>query len=279
MELNKSIIEIIKSRYSCRSYDGKPLDEAAEKKLCGYIEDINQEAKIKARFIYIANRPDCGAPAKLGTYGMISGAVSFIAGICDYDEKDFVRFGYLFEKIILFATALNIQTCWLGGTFNRNDFIQTIGLNDNEYIAIVTPAGVKRQKARLLDNAVRTVTGANNRKPFAELFFEDNLSSPMNMSSAGSYITPLETVRLAPSGSNKQPWRIIKNNGGFHFYLKRTKGYPATRYDMQKNDIGIAMCHFELTAKELKLNGDWVNIKKPMDIEGLEYISTWITGE
>ncbi|MHB1152208.1 MAG: nitroreductase family protein [Eubacteriales bacterium] len=279
MEFNRSIIEIIKSRYSCRSYDGKPLDGEAEKKLSDYIDEINQETEIKARFIYIANRPDCGAPAKLGTYGMISGAVSFIAGICDVDEKDFAQFGYLFEKIILFATALNVQTCWLGGTFNKNDFIQTIGLNDSEYIAVASPVGVKKQKPRLFDNAVRTVTGANNRKPFAELFFEDNLSVPMNMSSAGSYIMPLETVRLAPSGSNKQPWKTIKNKDGYHFYLKRTKGYPAIRFDIQKNDIGIAMCHFELTAKELKLKGRWSNIKNPPDIDGLEYISTWVTGE
>jgi len=276
---NKSIIEIIKSRYSCRSYDGKLLDEETEKKLSDYIDEINQEAEIKARFIYIANRPDCGAPAKLGTYGMISGAVSYIAGICDNDEKDFARFGYLFEKIILFATALNIQTCWLGGTFNKNDFIQTIGLNDSEYIAIVSPVGVKKQKPRFLDSAMRKVVGADNRKPFDELFFEEKLSVPLSVKKMGDYITPLETVRLAPSASNKQPWRIIKNTDGYHFYLKRTKGYPSSRYDMQKNDIGIAMCHFELTAKELELKGRWLNIKNPPNIDGLEYISTWSTGE
>ncbi len=279
MEFNRSIIEIIKSRYSCRSYDGKPLDGEAEKKLSDYIDEINQEAEIKARFIYIANRPDCGAPAKLGTYGMISGAVSYIAGICDNDEKDFAQFGYLFEKIILFATALNIQTCWLGGTFNRNDFIQTIGLNDSEYIAIVSPVGVKKQKPRFLDGAMRKVVGADNRKPFDELFFDENLSVPLSVKKMGDYITPLETVRLAPSASNKQPWRIIKNTDGYHFYLKRNKGYPSSRYDMQKNDIGIAMCHFELTAKELELKGRWLNIKNPPNIDGLEYISTWITGE
>lgn len=279
MGFNKSIIEIIKSRYSCRSYDGKPLDGAAEKKLSDYMDEINLETKIKARFIYIGNRPDCGAPAKLGTYGMISGAVSYIAGICDDDEKDFAQVGYLFEKIILFATALNIQTCWLGGTFNRNDFIQTVGLNDSEYIAIVSPVGVKKPKPRFVDSAIRKVVGADNRKPFEELFFEDNLSVPLSVKRMGEYITPFETVRLAPSASNKQPWRIIKNKDGYHFYLKRTKGYPAGRFDMQKNDIGIAMCHFELTAKELKLKGGWSNTEKPTDIEGLEYISTWITGE
>lgn len=279
MEPDKSIIEIIKSRYSCRSYDGKPLDKVSEKKLCGCIEDINKETKIKARFLYITNNAGDQTPVKLGTYGMIAGATNFIIGICEKDETNCAAFGYLFEKIILFVTGLNLQTCWLGGTFNRNEFTQKCNLLDNEYIAIVSPVGVKKQKPRLFDNAVRTVVGANNRKPFAELFFEDNLSVPLNINNTGSYITPLEMIRLAPSASNKQPWRIIKNNNGYNFYLKRTKNYPTALFDMQKNDIGIAMCHFELTAKELKLKGKWANIKSPTEIDGPEYISTWVIGE
>jgi hypothetical protein len=44
---------------------------------------------------------------------------------------------------------------------------------------------------------------------------------------------------------------------------------------MQKNDIGIAKCHFELTAKELGLKGKWAKEDIGM-VDGLEYICTWV---
>jgi hypothetical protein len=50
--------------------------------------------------------------------------------------------------------------------------------------------------------------------------------------------------------------------------------------DLQRVDIGIAMCHFELAADEEGLRGKW-NVKNPRlkgMAEKLEYITTWIGG-
>ncbi|WP_326908018.1 nitroreductase family protein [Sedimentibacter sp. MB31-C6] len=156
-------------------------------------------------------------------------------GIINNDNQDVVAFGYLFEKIILFATDLGIQTCWLGGTFKREDFLLRINLQDNEYITIVSPVGYKKGKLRIFESAMRSVVGANNRKP----------------------------------------WRIIRDDNLYHFYLCRTKGYGVANYDIQKNDIGIAMCHFELTANELGLDGNWQEIKNINLPDEWEYVITW----
>ena len=42
-------------------------------------------------------------------------------------------------------------------------------------------------------------------------------------------------------------------------------------------DIGIAVCHFDLTAKELSIPGDWLFEEPPnlQSKEGLKYIITW----
>ena len=71
-------------------------------------------------------------------------------------------------------------------------------------------------------------------------------------------------LRLAPSASNKQPWRVVSFNQAWRFYLQRTPGYsddPIKRMlglcDLQRVDMGIAMCHFELAAQSLKLKGKW----------------------
>ncbi len=43
---NKSIIENIKARYSCGSYDAKPLDAVLERRVHDYIESVNARTKI-----------------------------------------------------------------------------------------------------------------------------------------------------------------------------------------------------------------------------------------
>ena len=68
-------------------------------------------------------------------------------------------------------------------------------------------------------------------------------------------VSPLEMVRLAPSAVNKQPWRVVLDKNGAHFYRKRSKGFVSEAVgDMQKIDMGIALCHFALAAKENAIN-------------------------
>jgi hypothetical protein len=94
-------------------------------------------------------------------------------------------------------------------------------------------------------------------------------------------------VRLAPSASNKQPWRIVREDNAWHFYLSRTGGYaggPAKRLleveDIQRVDIGNAMCHFELTARAAGLQGGWLTQLPNAQVpgQGLEYVATWARG-
>ena len=62
-------------------------------------------------------------------------------------------------------------------------------------------------------------------------------------------------MRLAPSAVNKQPWRVAVCGNEAHFYEKQSKGYVSgDGWDIQKIDMGIALCHFELTAKECGLD-------------------------
>jgi len=276
MDLQKPVIQIIKERISCRSFDKNKTDDAALKKLGAYIDEINGEAKSKVRFMLTSKPGKNDSTEKLGTYGVISGTNLFIIGVVDKEKKNEAEFGYLFEKIVLFATALGLGTCWLGGTFKRSDFEQKASLAENEYIPIVSPVGVKKGKTRLLDMAMRAGAGSNKRKPWSELFFETIAETPLTEEKAGAYKTVLEMVRIAPSASNKQPWRIIKDENEFKFYICRNDGYGSASYDLQKNDVGIAMCHFELAAKELGLKGSWQG-KNPKCAPGAwEYVGTWL---
>jgi hypothetical protein len=118
--------------------------------------------------------------------------------------------------------------------------------------------------------------------PSERLFFDGRFGAALSSQTAGAYAVPVEMVRLGPSASNRQPWRIIKDGAGWHFYLKRTPGYGKRRLvttaDLQRMDMGIAMSHFELTAQELGLAGHWVvqepAIPKPDNLT--EYIISWV---
>ncbi len=276
MEYKKSIINLIKERTSTRTYDGRALDKDHLDKLNAFLDEINKETNIKSRFKIISNIGTGKEESKkLGTYGFIQGASTYIIGIMDKDDNNALEFGYVFEKIILFATDLGIQTCWLGGTFSKDDFAELADLNENEFIAIISPVGYKKEKMRTFETTLRATIGADKRKPWNELFFNKSMS-PLDEDEAGEFKLPLEMVRLGPSASNKQPWRIIKDESTFHFFVCRNKGYGITRYDLQKNDIGIAKCHFDLTLNELGIKGSWQELKDVHVPNDWEYMVSWI---
>ncbi|MFN2157505.1 MAG: nitroreductase family protein, partial [Anaerolineae bacterium] len=113
------------------------------------------------------------------------------------------------------------------------------------------------------------------RKPWETLFFELTVADPLSREAAGPYAVPLDMVRAAPSASNKQPWRIVKDGGRWHFYLQHTPNYKP---DMQRIDMGIAMCHWALTAQERGLQGEWAVDPPPIAIPDPDtaYIATWL---
>jgi hypothetical protein len=70
---------------------------------------------------------------------------------------------------------------------------------------------------------------------------------------------------------------LLKKDGAFHFYLKRTQGDDKAfkNIDLQRVDMGIAMAHFELVCSELKLIGSWENLKSPFLMPDFEYLISW----
>ncbi len=276
MQFSRLVTELIRIRKSTRTFDGREPDLAAHQALLADIDAINSSQVIKGRFILTDTSDSAaGKPLKLGTYGIITGARCFLIGLVDAREKDALTFGNLFEQLILRATDLGLETCWLGGTFSKSDLARDLVLSDHEYIAAVSPVGYGKEKPRFFESVMRAVAGADKRKPWSEIFFTGDSTRPLAAADAGDYATPLEMLRLAPSASNKQPWRVVADGNRLHFYLCRTPGYGITGFDLQLNDIGIAKCHFELTAQEVGLDGRWQVLENVMGPAGWEYITSW----
>jgi hypothetical protein len=189
------------------------------------------------------------------------------------------------ESIILIATDIGLGTCWLGGTFTKSSFSERVSPSPGELIPAVVALGYCAKKPRRFDALIRNSADADRRLSWEQLFFDSRFGAPLSRTMAGDYVKALEMVRRAPSASNKQPWRIIKDGNLWHFFLQRTPGYRErmlvrlfTVADMQRIDMGIAMCHFELMARDHGLDGHW-EINAP-DIgktdEFSEYTVSWV---
>jgi nitroreductase len=287
MAFSNSITEIIQERYSCRSYEERPIADEKRRKLADIASSLGSGPfGTTPRFeLVAATSQDRAALRGLGTYGFIKGAMGFIVGATHQPEKGTEDYGYLMEMIILHATDLGLGTCWLGGSFTKSSFAAKIGARDDEVVPAVAAVGYVAERPRAVDSLVRRTAGSDRRLPWHDLFFEGSFGTPLSREEAGEYAVPLEMLRLGPSASNKQPWRVVKTGNTWHLFLARTKGYGQgifmknwSRGDMQRLDMGIGMCHFEQTARELGLEGRWVvdqpDIGEPDELT--EYTASWV---
>jgi len=271
-----NIYEVAKKRKSVRTYIEKPLEESDRKKINDYInllaeEEIPFGAKIRIKLFDV----DKEINAKdLGTYGVIKGAKTYLGVAVNETEDSMEAVGYVFEKLVLYAASLGLGTCWLGGTFNRGEFARAMQLQENEFFPIASPIGYPAPKNHTVDRIMRKAINADHRKPFDAMFFEKDFSTPLSQEAAGEFTDILEAVRLAPSAKNGQPWRIVKDGATFHFFEK--KDIPSSSHDIQRLDIGIAGCHFELAAKEKGINGRLFTAEALPEAKGLIYVFSWV---
>ncbi len=279
MEFSKSILEIIPKRTSCRTYLPQPLEFAFKKSLLAFIHAKHQSPiGRKARFELIEmHELDIKEKKRLGTYGFIKGAQYFIVGAIQPSRYDLENLGYTMEKIILFATDLGLGTCWVGGYFKRGNFASKINVSPLNVPAI-SPVGYPAKKHHLIGKLAKMGARSKHRKSWTSLFFEGDFNHPLNKKFTGKYIKALEMVRLGPSAANRQPWRIVKESESneYHFFIYRKKKKKDKFPDLQRVDLGIAICHFDLTIQELKINGKWSFTEPDINHrDSFEYIISW----
>ena len=284
--MKTSVLELIKKRFSCRIHPNQPIEEASRHQLKAFLESRpTGPFGSPNRFLLIAAAEnDRQALKSLGTYGFIKHAQGFIVGAMGPGEKNLEDFGYVMEQAILLATELNLGTCWLGGSFTKSSFAKKIAATAEETVPAVTSVGYIADHSKAED-WIRRRAGGAMRLPAEQLFFDEVFGNAIQMDSIGMYAQVLDMVRWGPSASNKQPWRIIRSGTCWHFYLQRTKGYGKESLmgkvlkvaDVQRLDMGIAMCHFEMSARELGIAGRWVvaepDIARPDRLT--EYTVSW----
>ena len=274
-------MKIIKKRESVRTYDDtRSVDEEARFRLEECMEKngvgpLGNTVRFRLLDLGEVRRDEL---RQLGTYGVIRGADLYLLGAVPDKAGSMEDMGFCMERIILEATALGLGSCWLAGTFRRTSFARQMDLGEGELLPAISPIGHAAAQKRLLEKIMKKGARSHMRKPWSDLFYTANGKRPLSEDDAGRYKDALEGVRLGPSASNRQPWRIIKDgNGRFQLYMDENRLISRSlgKIRIQNMDMGIAMCHFSLVAWESGMTGKWVREARAVNIPGLSYIAGW----
>ena len=264
-----NIDALVRGRRSVRTFEECPVSQKELDQLFAFLAKTTNPYGLPVEFKLLdGTKQKLNCPVVVGT-DLYVGAKMKRAP--HFNEA----FGYSFELLVLYAQSLGLGTVWVGGTMDRAAFEKAMELTTDEVMPCMSPLGYPAKKMSLRETMMRKGIKADDRMPFEELFFDGSFDAPLVQEKAGALVHPLEMVRLAPSAVNKQPWRVVLADNAAHFYLKRSKGFNGGTIDMQKIDMGIALCHFELAARDSGLAPRFMQSDPGLAAEGLEYIASY----
>ncbi len=244
--------EAVHRRVSRRNYLLKPapghdLDELEQ------LAARFGEAEPEIRFVIGREGADRIFQGRAG-YGMIEGAISFMAFIAKTDHADtLLRIGYYGEWLVLTAMKLGLSTCWVAGTFKRAASEALLSLAPGEELVCVSPLGEAVPEKTLKEFAITTLMGSRKRKKLGEILPE---TDPETLPAWQK--TALECAGMAPSGINLQPWRFSVNGDRMRIRIAEGKSRGTAVVD-----CGIAMLHFLVGARHDGVSGIWTVAPEP----------------
>jgi len=145
----------------------------------------------------------------IGSYGLITGASSYAIITGKTSEDDFkanIHAGVVGEGLILEATSLGLNTCWMGGFFDREEVSSEVEIEEDEEILAITPLGKAKDLLTITERLAKLASGSRKRKSLSELCdgdFSDKAKRWMKRA--------VKLSRLAPSAMNRQSWRFGTN--------------------------------------------------------------------
>ena len=263
-------MELIRHRRSVRTFDGRALAAEDAADILAFAGTVENPCGIPIAWKLLSAKADrLSSP-------VIAGADTFIAGKIKRLPRAEEAFGYAFERVVLHAEAMGIGTTWIAGTMDRPAFERAMALEADEVMPCVSPLGYPADRMSLRETLMRKGVRADSRFGFHEIFFSGDFRTPLTPENAGPFRGALEMVRWAPSAVNKQPWRAVVSGSEVHFYEKHSKGYVDARgWDLQKIDLGIAMCHFAYGMEQAGQTVSWTVSDPGLGIErDVEYVAT-----
>jgi nitroreductase len=238
-------------RSSRRSFHHRPVEEDKLARLERLCRDFRPHPGVRTELV--RRPPEAVFRGIIGSYGRISGARAYFAFLGEPGRPRTDEWiGYMGEGLILEATILGLATCWVSGFFRPEAVREELGLGPEDRVYAVSPLGYAERGRTIKEKIYSGLAGSSKRKPLAELI-------------SGAEPRPWQTqavaaARLAPSATNRQPWRFIL--GPESIAVEATGAKDASRFP-KRLDCGIAMLHLELGALAAGVKGEWVPLEAP----------------
>ncbi len=244
-----NIFETISLHRSVRNFDGCAISDSQAKQIRQSIQHAS--SPFGGNYTIKLVNVDDVDEFKPSTYGVIKGAKSYLLlGLDVSDARSWLSGGYALEQVVLDITAMQLATCWVSGTFRSSSFERVADLPQGQKLIAVIPVGVPAQQKSFIEKLMRTFAKCGTRKPFSDMFFMNNFSTPLP--DDGQFAKPLEMMRWAPSAVNAQPWRALVKGNEVDFYYTGSGNAKIL-------DMGIGLCHFALACDALNVTGAYVN--------------------
>jgi len=257
-----SYIEAIRRRFSVRHYQAKPIPEEileTIEKASRTCTPLDEKIQMHCHLIKEGKQVAGLMTLQTGRSWLFGSAPHFIIATALETPGYMLETGFRMEQMVVLATTQGLGTCWIGGLFTEEQIAGFLKLPDGERVIAITPLGYPDNSfyGRTVHNLMHVHTpGSQRRKPIEQIVSGPKFGLPLETSDR-ELLEVLELTRLAPSWTNSQPWRFLVDGDDIIALaeIKSSRFYHGKLY--YRLDVGIAMSHFYLSAKELGWQGKW----------------------
>lgn len=220
------ILELMSKRHSVRAYTNKKIDENIKKQLLEVINECNDEGDMH---IQLCTDEPKAFDSIMAHYGKFKNVRNYIVIAGKKCSKFQEKCGYYGEKIVLKATELGLNTCWVALTYSKGNAQYKIDKGEKLCCVIALGYG-ENQGISHKSKSINELSKVNGEMP---KWFERGMKAAM----------------LAPTAMNQQKFLISLDGNEV-----RAKALTAF---YSKLDLGIVKYHFELGAGQN--NFKWVD--------------------
>ena len=252
-----NIRETIRRRFSIRHYESRPVpDEILKSVVKSGEKSLALDDSIKVHFHLIREGKLVAEQMTFltGKQWLFGSAPHFIIATSQEKPLFMINMGFRMEQMIFSATGQGLGTCWIGGLFTEQRISAFLGLKKGERVIALTPLGYPDASSygRTIHSIIHLgAPDSRRRKPLAQIVFGPQWGTPLETQDSG-LLEVLECTRLAPSWVNTQPWRFLVDKNEIFAVADAKSRYSSVRDGKHyyRLDVGIAMAHFFLAAKE-----------------------------
>ncbi|MBP1743554.1 MAG: nitroreductase [Firmicutes bacterium] len=234
------LYDYISKRKSVRQYDDRPLDIRAISEILEFVgkaEPLHKEIK---KEIQVVSKDEINVflPVRSPHYLMMTS---------EPREGYLENAGFLLQQIDLFLSSKGYGSCYVGMALPSKE---ARSMSELEYVIVLA-------FGRPAEPLHRTEPSEFKRKPLPEIADLSELMEDIDSFDAVTDI--MDSVRLAPSATNGQPWYMVPDTGRLDFYCVKLGFIKSIGYrKMNRIDMGAALCHCSLAAEHAGIPSEFI---------------------